>query len=72
VKVGVRAFSSNAVAGQAKPETVSTTPVKAWESTKKFLRDSFIGLLRVSQPSHLIDKRTGKILSSSDYDYACT
>jgi hypothetical protein len=33
VKAGVRAVSSNAVAGQAKPETVSATPVKAWEST---------------------------------------
>jgi hypothetical protein len=29
----VRAVSSNEVAGQAKPETASATPVKAWEST---------------------------------------
>ena len=35
VKVGVRAVFSNGVAGQAKPETVSATPVKAWESTHK-------------------------------------
>jgi hypothetical protein len=33
VKTGVIAVSSNEVAGQAKPETVSATPVKAWEST---------------------------------------
>jgi hypothetical protein len=33
VKAGVRAISSNEVAGQAKPETISATPVKAWEST---------------------------------------
>jgi hypothetical protein len=72
VKVGVRAVSSNAVAGQANPETVSATPVKAWESNKKFLRDSFIGLLRAGQPSYLIDKKLGKILSSFDYGYACT
>jgi hypothetical protein len=32
VKTGVRAVSSNGVAGQVKPETVSTTPVKAWVS----------------------------------------
>ena len=32
MKAGVRAVSSNAVAGQAKPETVSATPVKAWGS----------------------------------------
>jgi hypothetical protein len=29
---GERAVSSNFVAGQAKPETVSATPVKTWES----------------------------------------
>ena len=34
VKAGVRAIFSNGVAGQAKPETVSATPVKAWGSTK--------------------------------------
>jgi hypothetical protein len=34
VKAGVIAVSSNEVAGQAKPETVSATPVKAWESTE--------------------------------------
>jgi len=34
VKAGVRAVSSNAVAGQAKPEIVSATSVKAWESTE--------------------------------------
>ena len=33
VKAGVRAVSSNAVAAQAKPETVSATSVKTWEST---------------------------------------
>jgi hypothetical protein len=33
VKAGVRAVSSNAVAGQVKHEKVSATPVKAWEST---------------------------------------
>ena len=35
MKVGVRAVSSNNVAGQAKPETVRTTPVKAWVSIPK-------------------------------------
>jgi len=35
VKTGVRAVSSNEVAGQAKPEIVSATPVKAWESTRR-------------------------------------
>jgi len=35
VKAGVRAISSNAIAGQAKPEIVSATSVKTWESTKK-------------------------------------
>ena len=29
----MRAVSGNEVAGQAKPEIVSATPVKAWEST---------------------------------------
>ena len=33
MKAGVRAVSSNKVAGQATPETESATPVKAWEST---------------------------------------
>ena len=30
----MRAVSSNEVAGQAKPEIVSATSVKTWESTK--------------------------------------
>jgi hypothetical protein len=33
VKAGVIVVSSNCVAGQAEPEVVSATPVKAWEST---------------------------------------
>ncbi len=33
MKAGVRAVSSNGVAGQAKPETVGATSVKTWEST---------------------------------------
>jgi hypothetical protein len=37
VKAGVRAVSSNAVAEQAKPETVSATLVKAWVSIEPWL-----------------------------------
>jgi hypothetical protein len=33
VKAWVRAVSSNGVTGQVKPETVSATSVKTWEST---------------------------------------
>jgi hypothetical protein len=47
VKAGVRAVSSNFVAGQAKPETVSTTPVKAWVSIKEYrTQDSEIRIIR--------------------------